>query len=240
MHLVAKSGAKILPDRRNPAAKPDVLAVGCMPCALKRGVNPIGDKVKRRAAAHGERGTWVIGEHEDRTVIGRIVTPPSFPVLVGPRPAHRSEHIASHNPRADVAETARRKFVVGSGRAAVSAMHLLKSTSGERPFVQRAAAYAEGIVKVLVGSGTIAVKRHRKSVHAKFRHEISSDLSLIANRAIRAENSVYCLIRCAEIRCAGRTCAPEARSRDRRRRRWQVPQCPSKGRQHRPETGLSR
>jgi hypothetical protein len=44
--------------------------------------------------------------------------------------------------------------------------HPLKSTSGERPFVQRAAAYAEGIVKVLVGSGTIAVKRHRKSVHA--------------------------------------------------------------------------
>src|SRR4029077_5614242 len=89
--------------------------------------------------------------------------------------------------RADVAETARRKFVIGSGRAAVSAIHPLKSTSGERPFVQRAAAYAEGILKVLVGSGTIAVKRHRKSVHAKFRHEISSDLSLIANRAIRAE-----------------------------------------------------
>ena len=48
------------------------------------------------------------------------------------------------------------------------------------------------------------------------------------------------LICCAEIRCAGRTYAAEARGRDRRRRRWQVPPCLPKRRQHRSETSLSR
>src|SRR5262249_35220182 len=177
MHFVDKSGAKILPDRRNPATEPDVLAVGGSRCPLKGGVNAVGDKVKRRAAAHGERGTGMVCEDEDRRVVGRIVAPPSFPALVEPRPADRPKHVASQDPRADVAETARRKFVVGSGRAALSAMHPLKGAGGKRPFVQRAAAGAERIVAVLVGSGAVTVKRQREAVHAKFRHEISSDVS---------------------------------------------------------------
>src|SRR5256885_2176134 len=52
VHLVDQSGAQILPDRSDPAAEPDVLAVGCIEGALKCSVDAVGNEVEGRAAVH--------------------------------------------------------------------------------------------------------------------------------------------------------------------------------------------
>ena len=41
--------------------------------------------------AHDEVGAWMMGEHDDRRMEGRLLTPPSAPVLVLPRTGLRTE-----------------------------------------------------------------------------------------------------------------------------------------------------
>jgi hypothetical protein len=100
----------------------------------------------------------VIGKDEDWSVVRRIVTPPAFPAVVGPGSPDRSEHIPPHNPSPDILEAPRRKLVVNSGGAAIGAKHVLKSPCGEGPLMQLVAADAERMIKILVRSGTVAVK----------------------------------------------------------------------------------
>jgi hypothetical protein len=64
--------------------------------------NAFGDEVERRAALHDEVGARVVRQHEYRAVVHRLVAPPALPLEVRPRPAHRAEHVAAHDPRADV------------------------------------------------------------------------------------------------------------------------------------------
>src|SRR5258707_9591779 len=55
MHLIDKSGTKILPDSGNSAAKPDFLSFRSVNSSFKCGMNTIGDEVKGSSAAHGDR-----------------------------------------------------------------------------------------------------------------------------------------------------------------------------------------
>ena len=170
MHLVYESCTKILPNSGNPAAEPDVLAVGSVNSSFKCGVNAVGDKVEGSASAHNDRCAWVVGEDEDGSVVRRVVAPPALPGVVGPRPAHRSKHVAADDPRADVLEAARREIIVNPRRAAIIANHLLKGTCGKCPFVQRDPADAQWIVEILVGAGTVAIEGHCEAVDAKLGH----------------------------------------------------------------------
>ena len=118
MHLVNQSRLKILPDRGYAAAKADVLTIGRVDGALERRVQPIGDKVEGRTPTHGERWPRVVGEDEDRGVVRRCLTPPSFPTIVGPGSSDRPEHVSPHNPRTDIGESARRELLEETGYAA--------------------------------------------------------------------------------------------------------------------------
>jgi hypothetical protein len=115
----------------------------------------------------------VVGEHEDRGVIHRIVAPPPAPAVVGPRSSSRSEHVSAHDPRADVVESPDDKVVVYSGRSSLSAEHVLKRPGGESPFVQGFATRTKGIFEVLIGASAVAIDGYRKAMDTKFGHKNS-------------------------------------------------------------------
>src|SRR3712207_7458763 len=62
------------------------------------------------------RSSRVVGEHEDRRVEGRLVTPPSLPRVVGPGPSLRSKLVASHDLGADVVAEVAGEVVVQADR----------------------------------------------------------------------------------------------------------------------------
>src|SRR3712207_9488760 len=64
------------------------------------------------------RSSRVVGEHEDRRVEGRLLSPPSLPRVVGPGPSLRTELVASHDLGADVVAEVAGEVVVQSTRAA--------------------------------------------------------------------------------------------------------------------------
>ena len=61
MQLVDESGLEVLPDRRDTTADLNILAVGCLGCALQRGMDSVCVEVKGRAALHGDGLPRVIG-----------------------------------------------------------------------------------------------------------------------------------------------------------------------------------
>src|SRR6266704_3316543 len=82
VHLVDQSCAKVLLDRGDSAVKSHISSIGSFRGAFQRGMHVVRDEVKCRVVVHRDRCTWVIGQHEDRYVIRRVVTPPTFPDVV--------------------------------------------------------------------------------------------------------------------------------------------------------------
>jgi hypothetical protein len=64
-HLVDMARAKILPDRRDAAAKADVASPRGILGTCQRGVAAFGDKVECRAALQGDGRSRVMREDED-------------------------------------------------------------------------------------------------------------------------------------------------------------------------------
>jgi hypothetical protein len=58
-----------------------------------------------------------MGEHKNRHVIGRLVTPPAFPTVIRPEASDRAKHIPPENISADTIEASRRDIVVDAGLA---------------------------------------------------------------------------------------------------------------------------
>jgi hypothetical protein len=170
VQLVDESRTKILPDRGDTAAEPDISAAGSIAGPLKYSMDIIGNEMEYGAALHRDRWPGVVGQHKDLCVVWRIVAPPAFPCIVGPGASDRPEHIAPDDPGANVAEAARRKTVIDIGSAAIIPEHLLKSSGGEDPFVQRHAANAEWIVEILAGACTVAIQGYGEGVHTEFGH----------------------------------------------------------------------
>src|SRR5207244_1028458 len=102
--------------------------------------------------------------------IRRVRAPPSLPVRIGPRTAHRSEHVPTHDPGANLAESARGEIVVGSRGAALVAEHLPKRAGRERPVVQRHPAGAKRALEALVGTGTEPVDRNAEALNTQLAH----------------------------------------------------------------------
>src|SRR5262249_30764751 len=126
---------------------------------LLQGLVEITDEAELRAALHGNRLARMMRKHEHGDVIGRVVTPPPLPLVVGPRPAHRPEHVAAEDPGADVLEAAPHEFVVDAGRALgrLVATHLPKCAGREHPFMQRLTPDAERFFAALPRPRAIAI-----------------------------------------------------------------------------------
>ena len=89
--------------------------------------------MKRRPTLHSKVGPRVMREHKDRRMVGRIVAPPTFPGIVLPWTANRSEHIAAHDPCANILERLRGKIVIDAHRPAAFSGHPLKGFRWEQP-----------------------------------------------------------------------------------------------------------
>src|SRR5882757_8634180 len=173
MHFVDEARAKVLLNRSHAASKPDVSTVSRLGGVLERRVDAIGNKVEGCAAVHFDRRPRMVGEHEYRSVIHRIVAPPTSPGIVRPWSSNWSEHVSAHDPSADVVESLGDEIVVYSGCASLPAKHGLKRSGGEGPFMQTLATCTEGILQVLVGAGAVAVDGYRKAMDAKSGHRNS-------------------------------------------------------------------
>src|SRR5688500_10220340 len=128
------------------------------------------------AAFHLQRWARMVGEDEDRHMVWRIGAPPALPVMVRPRPAHRPEHVAAHDPGADILEGPCCEVVVDAGGPALSPLNaVLEGSSQHKPPVQLFAALTKLLLTGLVRPGTKAVGRDGKAVHAKLGHGHSLD-----------------------------------------------------------------
>src|SRR4051794_41882626 len=113
------------------------------------------------AALHLQRRARMVGQNEDRHMVRWIGAPPALPLLARPGSAHRSEHVAAHDPGAEILERACREVVVAAGRPAISAQDIaLEGAGWKEPLVQVFAAAAKRLVTALVGAGAEAIGRH--------------------------------------------------------------------------------
>src|SRR5579871_1403187 len=164
MKFVDKAGAQILPDRGSTAAESHILAARRLPRAFKGGLDSVGHKVKNGPALHRDRGASMMSEYEDVAVIGWFIAPPSLPLIVRPRSAHRAEHIAAQYPGADILKAAGSEIIVRSGGAAFFAeKHLLKRPCRKNPLVQRHSVDSHRIVYILTRAGSEAVSGYAET-----------------------------------------------------------------------------
>src|SRR5207302_5403910 len=101
VHVVDQAGAEVLLDLGDATAEPDVVSTSSPERPLERRLDALVDKVERRPALHRDGRTWVVGEHEHRVVIRRVVPPPATPLVAAPWPADRAENCARHDRGAD-------------------------------------------------------------------------------------------------------------------------------------------
>ncbi len=93
MQLIDEARTKILLDSMWSAANAHIQSVGCLARPVKSLVNATRDEVECRSAFHLDGRARVMRQYESWNVIGRAVSPPAFPVHVGPGTANRSEHV---------------------------------------------------------------------------------------------------------------------------------------------------
>src|SRR5262245_8141693 len=173
MELVEQTGGEVLTDGAGSTGDQDVLVARRLARLLESGFDSVGCEVEGRASHHLHRLALVVGEDEDRGVVGRIVAPPARPGAVLPRAANRAEHVAPHDEGADVGV----HLLGGLGaRIHLSALLTVRLAPGlqrEHPLVELFASLTEGVVLALIRSGYIAVERDR-SVGSHLAHRFSS------------------------------------------------------------------
>ncbi|MCY1383559.1 hypothetical protein D9M69_716990 [compost metagenome] len=118
----------------------------------------------------------MVGQHENRHVVGRLVAPPAFPALVGPGAAHRPEHVAPEDPGPHIGEALLGHLVVDAGLAIGLARlkHLLPDARGHEPVHEFRAANAQRMRQTLVRASREAVERNTEAAHKQSRHGVVS------------------------------------------------------------------
>src|SRR5438045_2145339 len=183
MHLVDETSLEILAHRGRPAADLDIALARGLPGATERFLNSAGDEMKDGPAFHRDRLARVFRQHKHRRMIGRILPPPTAPLIVGPRPAHGAEHVSTHDVRTDAFPASLGNIVVGTRRPARFPVHLAKRTRADEPVVQLLTTHAEWLLQSLAGAGAVPVERDREVVDAQFGHEILRWFSVQVARA---------------------------------------------------------
>src|SRR5258708_38342186 len=109
-------------------------------------------------------------QHEHRVVVGRVVTPPTLPFLVGPGPADRAEHVAPHDRGADAGVARDHEPLVDALVAALLADHATAVSGREDPLVKPRPADAERAVKPLRRPRAVPGDPEREVMDAPSRH----------------------------------------------------------------------
>ena len=111
------------------AADLDVVFSRGGPRFVERAMDAV-DEDELCAAFHLHGRAAVVRENEDGHVVGWVLAPPTLPAFVRPGPAHRSEHVAPQDPRADVGLAACGEVVVYARGATLLAVGTLPTSRG--------------------------------------------------------------------------------------------------------------
>ena len=93
VHLVDQALAKILLNDIDAATNANILAFGRFARLRQGGACAFSNEVEGYSSFHDEGRARVVGQHEHRDVIDRILAPPTPPALIGPGSANRPEHV---------------------------------------------------------------------------------------------------------------------------------------------------
>ena len=108
----------------------------------------------------------MVGEHEDRRVKGRVVSPPALPGFIAPGTSLRSELVASHDLGADSWTPLTGEGVVDAKAASWFSVHLVERSRGEEPLHQPSSGVPEGLFQALPFAGRKAVEGDGKVMNA--------------------------------------------------------------------------
>jgi hypothetical protein len=170
MKLINKRRAKVLSNRFYASSDLDVVPLRGFGCAVQRRLNAVRNKMENRPAVHCDGWSGIVGKHEDRSVIRRVVAPPTLPSVVKPRSANRPKHVPAENPSSDIRESAGCKIIIDTRRTTIISNHPLKRSSSYEPLVQGPASHTERICQVLIGAGAVAIQRNGEVANPKFSH----------------------------------------------------------------------
>ena len=160
MQVVDQAPAQILSNGCNPSAQAYVAVTRSLGCLFKRGVNACGNEAKLRSSGHFDGLARIMRQHEDRGVIGWLITPPAFPTVIRPFAANRTEHVSPHDPSADPVKALPGNFVINSRFSILKPVHITPNAGGEKPLHQLGPVLAQWIFEVLVQTGTVAIDGH--------------------------------------------------------------------------------
>src|SRR5579862_3175835 len=166
MQFVDQASAEVLANGFNASAQANVLTVCGGHRSFQRAFYSAGDEMECRAASHCNRVASVVSQHERIAMIGWVVAPPALPIVIWPRTANGSEHVAAQDPGADVLKPANGKVVVDTGLAVFLAMHPPEGLGWKDPLHNRRAAFSEGVFEALIRTCAVAVERDAKTLHA--------------------------------------------------------------------------
>src|SRR5262249_18524801 len=117
-----------------------------------------------------QRRADMVREHEHRRVIRRLVAPPAFPAVVGPRTSDGAEHIAPENPGADVLESLGRPVFIPATLSVPPAVHATERACMKKPIKEFRAADTERVLYVLVQTGAEPVDGNGECFDDQSRH----------------------------------------------------------------------
>src|ERR1700730_6597194 len=166
MQFIDEPSAEILLNCCGTAANSHVALLCSIFRTLQRRMDAVGDEVKRRSALHLERFARMVGQDKRRDMVWRFLAPPPFPRVIRPGATHRSEHVPTKNPRANVVHSSSRPLIVDTSRTTLLPVHLLPRPRGEEPLEQFRATHAERIVETLAWPSGVTIKRYSKRADA--------------------------------------------------------------------------
>ena len=153
VHLIDQAEAKILLNDVDSATNANIFVSGRFPGSFKSHGSTFRHKVEGCSSFHDQRRARVVGQHEHRDVINRILAPPTPPALIWPGSANRSEHVPAENPGPDILKASSGKFIINPRFSSiVTEQVLLKRSSEDSPAMKGSATNAEWVVDVLVRS----------------------------------------------------------------------------------------
>src|SRR5687768_12788271 len=135
MHFVNKPLPQVLLNHIDPAQDTNILSAGRFAGAFQCHMNAFCNKMECSSAFHWDRGSRMMSEYEYRSVIGWVLSPPSFPAIIRPLAPAKREHISPENSRPNIGKASRRKIIVSSFISSLASIHFVKGGSLDHPVV---------------------------------------------------------------------------------------------------------
>ena len=141
------------------------------PARRKRFLDAARHEPEFSAAFHRDRRARMVRQHEDRSVVRRLVAPPAFPAVIRPRPADGTEHVPPENPGTDAARTCAGEIIVDARLTAFQTVHVSPGSRLEKPLHEGETANTDRVLLILVRTRTEPVDGNSNAADAQFGHD---------------------------------------------------------------------